>query len=392
MKGRRQFLQEGSKWLLAAPWIAALSDNTRAASEGSPLISSSKTSTTEVPMKLICVEEHALDPAIGAATRSLVDAEAPYLNDWGSRVVDGQQVTDRSRPHVVASSESSRKALDMGAARLADMDRAGISTQVLSYGGFPQLLPADKAIDLCRAANDKLAAAAQAHPDRFSGFATLPWQVPEAAARELERAVTELGLRGALINGRPGETFLDNSYYEPVLAAFDALKVPLYIHPGLTLPAVQEPYYGGLGCELSARLSMFAWGWHNEAGIEVLRMLLAGVFDRHPNLRVISGHWGEMVPFFLQRLEDSIPQEASGLKRPIVQTYREHVYVAPSGMLTMPHFQFIYSLMGAERILYSIDYPYQSLDGARAFIDRLPVSAGEKALIAHGNAERLLGL
>lgn len=343
-------------------------------------------------MKLICVEEHVLDPVLGAATRRLVGDEAPYLNDWGSRVVDGRHGTDRSRPHVVASGESARKALAMGATRVADMDAAGITMQVLSYGGFPQLLPADEAIDLCRAANDKLAAAARTHPTRFSGFATLPWQEPEAAACELERAVKELGLKGALINGRPGTTFLDNSYYEPVLAAFDALKVPLYIHPGLTLPVVQDPYYGGLGRELSARLSMFAWGWHNEAGIEVLRMLLAGLFDRYPNLQVISGHWGEMVPFFLQRLEDSIPQEVSGLKRPIVQTYREHIFVSPSGMLTMPHFQFIYSLMGAERILYSIDYPYQSLDGARAFIDRLPVSAAEKALIAHGNAERLLRL
>ena len=168
--------------------------------------------------------------------------------------------------------------------------------------------------------------------------------------------------------------------------------MPLYVHPGLPLPAVQAPYYGGFERELSARLSMFAWGWHNEAGIQVVRMLLAGVFDRYPGLQVISGHWGEMVPFFLQRLEDSIPQEASGLKRPIVQTYREHVYVSPSGMLTLPHFQFIHALMGAERILYSIDYPYQSLDGAHAFIEGLPVSEADKALIAHGNAERLLGL
>lgn len=168
--------------------------------------------------------------------------------------------------------------------------------------------------------------------------------------------------------------------------------MPLFVHPGLPLPAVQAPYYGGFDPELSARLSMFAWGWHNEAGIHVVRLLLAGVFDRHPNLQLISGHWGEMVPFYLQRLEDSIPQEASGLSRPIVQTYREHVYVTPSGMLTLPHFQFVHSLMGAERILHSIDYPYQSLDGAQAFIETLPVSDAEKALIAHGNAERLLCL
>src|SRR5690349_10846562 len=125
-------------------------------------------------MKLICVEEHVLDPAIGAATQALVRAEAPYLSDWGSRVVDGRQVSDVSRPHVIAPGESARKALDMGAARLADMDAAGIGMQLLSYGGFPQLLPGTQAIDLCRAANDKLALAAQAHPTRFAGFATLP--------------------------------------------------------------------------------------------------------------------------------------------------------------------------------------------------------------------------
>jgi predicted TIM-barrel fold metal-dependent hydrolase len=343
-------------------------------------------------VKLICVEEHVLDTATGAATQQLVHAEAPYLGDWGSRVVDGQRVTDTSRPHVIASGESARKGLDMGTARLAEMDAADIDMQVLSYGGFPQLLPAARAIDLCRAANDRLAAACQAHPTRFAGFATLPWQAPEAAARELERAVEQLGLKGALINGRPGDTFLDDPRYAPILAALHELKVPLYVHPGLPLPAVQVPYYGGFERELSARLAMFAWGWHNEAGIQVVRMLLAGVFDRYPGLQIISGHWGEMVPFFLQRLEDSIPQEASGLERPIVQTYREHVYVSPSGMLTLPHFQFVHALMGVDRILYSVDYPYQSLDGARAFIEHLPVSDTDKVLIAHGNAERLLHL
>lgn len=344
-------------------------------------------------MKLICVEEHVLDPATGPACQALVSNDAPYLSGWGSRVVDGMNPgTDPGRPHVIAPAESSRKGLEMGMSRLADMDAAGIDLQVLSYGGFPQMLSAEKAVELCRAANDKLAEAAHANPSRLSGFATLPWQDPPAAAIELERAVTQLGLKGALINDRPGETFLDDPQYAPILSALNELGVALYVHPGLPLPAVQAAYYGGFDRELTARLSMFGWGWHNEAGIQVVRMLLAGVFDRYSSLQVISGHWGEMVPFFLQRLDDSIPQEASGLSRSIVQTYREHVYVSPSGMLTLPHFQFVYSLMGAERILYSIDYPYQSLDGVRAFIESLPISEREKALIAHGNAEKLFKL
>ncbi|KQQ78169.1 amidohydrolase [Xanthomonas sp. Leaf131] len=343
-------------------------------------------------MKMICVEEHVLDPAMGAATRDAVQGAAAYVADWGSRVVDGQQVNDRSRPHVLASRESTRKALEVGSARLAEMDAAGIDVQVLSYGGYPQLLPAAQSIALARAANDRLAETIHAHPTRFAGFAVLPWQDPDAAARELERAVRQLGLSGALINGRPGGTFLDDARYAQILAAHSALKVPLFVHPGLTLAAVQVPYYGGFERELTARLSMFAWGWHNEAGIQVMRLLLSGAFDRHSGLQVISGHWGEMLPFFLQRLEDSIPQQVSGLARSITRTYREHVYVTPSGMLTQPHFQFIHALMGAERILHSIDYPYQSLDGARAFIDTLPVSDADKASIAHRNAQRLLGL
>ena len=211
-------------------------------------------------MKLICVEEHLLDPAIGQAGAPFALAEAPYLPDWGSRVTD-DQVADTPRPHVLANAESTRKGLAPIAERLADMDRAGIDMQVLSYGGFPQLLPAAQAIDLCRAANDRLAAIIAGHPTRFSGFATLPWQAPDAAAQEMDRAAA-LGLKGSLINGRPGPDFLDAPQYAPVLAALNRLKLPLYIHPGLPLRAVQEPYYGGFERELSARLSMFAWGWH----------------------------------------------------------------------------------------------------------------------------------
>ncbi|WP_264352519.1 amidohydrolase family protein [[Mannheimia] succiniciproducens] len=107
---------------------------------------------------------------------------------------------------------------------------------------------------------------------------------------------------------------------------------------------------------------------------------------------MISGHWGEMLPFYLQRLDDSIPQAATGLKRSITQTFKEQVFVTPSGMLTLPHFNFIYELVGADRILYSIDYPYQTLDGARAFIENLPISQAEKELIAYKNAEKLFGL
>jgi uncharacterized protein len=121
-------------------------------------------------------------------------------------------------------------------------------------------------------------------------------------------------------------------------------------------------------------------------------MILSGAFDKYPGLQVISGHWGEMVPFYLQRLDDMIPREATRLSRSITETYKAHVYVTPSGMLNSPHFEFIHKVLGADRILYSIDYPYLTLTGGRDFLESLPISQSDKEKIAHRNAEALLGL
>jgi len=173
----------------------------------------------------------------------------------------------------------------------------------------------------------QLAASVLANPKRFAAFATLPWQDPEAAATELERTVKQLGMVGTLLGGRPGRTFLDDPHYEPVLATLNELKVPIYLHPGFSLPQVREPYYGGLDREVGARLSMFGWGWHSESATQVIRIILTGTFERYPDLHVISGHWGEMVPFYLQRMDDTIPQEATRLSRSITETYKSHMFI-----------------------------------------------------------------
>lgn len=342
-------------------------------------------------MKVICLEEHTMDKALGVASMPAALSQAPFMTDWGRRVTDGHQ-SDRSRPQIEQNDRILQKGSDIGSGRLNEMDKAGITRQVLSVGGFPHLAPADQATDLNRAANDRLAQAVNAYPDRYAAFATLPWGQPEAAELELERAVTTLGFKGALLNGRPSDHFLDHPDYSGLLARFNALKVPLYLHPGLPVRTVQQAYYSGFDDEVTARLSMFGWGWHHEAGIHLLRLILSGTFDRYPDLQVISGHWGEMLPFWLQRLDDSLPQAATGLSRTITQTFQQQVYVTPSGMLTLPHFQFIYQLMGAERILFSVDYPYQTLDGIAAFIHSLPIPEPEKEAIAFRNAEQLLGL
>jgi len=343
-------------------------------------------------MKIICIEEHTADAAIAAASREVQAVEAGYMADWGSRVTDDPSAFNDNRPHLMSPKVAMELARDVSAGRIAEMDRHGIDMQIVSYSDSPQLAPAAQAVELTRAANDRLAEAVRANPQRFGGFATLPWQDPDAAAAELERTVKELGFKGTLLGGRPGDTFLDDERYEPVLAKLNELKVPVYVHPGFPLRHVRDAYYGGLDKEVSARLSLFGWGWHNEAGIQVIRMILAGKFEKFPDLQVISGHWGEMVPFYLQRMDDMIPQEATELSRSITETYRKHVYVTPSGMFNLPHFEFVHKVVGADRIIYAVDYPYLSHTGARAFLENLPVSQDDKEKIAHRNAEALFRL
>ena len=239
--------------------------------------------------RLICVEEHALSAPLARASGPVAGRSAPYLAGWGSRVTDGLHAEGATRPHVVAQDVSARKLMDLGQARLDDMDAAGIDMQVLSIGGFPQLAPPQEQTDLTRRANDLLAGAVAEHPDRFAALATLPWHDPDAAAAELRRAVTDLGMRGTLLNGRPGEAFLDDSRYDVVLAALAELGVPIYLHPGLLTPGVAEAYYSGFDKEIDARLAMFGWGWHHEAGVGVVRLILSGAFERHPGLQVMSG-------------------------------------------------------------------------------------------------------
>lgn len=155
---------------------------------------------------------------------------------------------------------------------------------------------------------------------------------------------------------------------------------------------MQLPYYGGLDKTVTARLSLFGWSWHHEAGIQVIRMILSGLFDKFADLRVISGHWGEMVPFYLKRMDAATPRGVTGLSRTITDTYKSHVHVTPSGMLNLPHFKFIHEVLGADRILYAVDYPYLTNTGAREFLEQLPISQEDKEKITYRSAEALLRL
>jgi uncharacterized protein len=276
-------------------------------------------------MKIICIEEHAGDPGLGKASQPALQQEAPYMAlSTTSHVI---RPRNPHRPTFVTLQEAMALGADLGDGRIKAMDDHGIDMQVVSIGVPAQMVPAEQAVELTRTANDRTAKAIAAHPKRLSGFAALPWQNPTAAADELTRAVHELGLKGALIVGRPGETFLDDPRYASVLQRLHELKVPLYVHPFVPLPAVRQAYYSGLPPEVTAQFSLSGWGWHHEAGVHALRLILSGVFEKFPDLKVISGHWGEMVPFYLARLDDSLPQKVTGLSRTISETYKNNVWV-----------------------------------------------------------------
>ncbi len=346
-----------------------------------------------MPLEIICLEEHTTDAEITKATKSAALEEAPYAGDVNSLYHDEPMEQPTDRPRFVESKTAFRLAAESLADRLPAMDQAGIDMQIVSYSNSTQEAPVEQAAALAYDANNRLAEAVQRHPKRFGGFCTLPWQDTDAAIREMERCVRGLGIHATLLIGRPGKsTFLDDKQYEPILAKLAELDAPLYVHPGAPLLQVQQPYYSGLNKEVTARLSLFGWGWHHEAGIQVIRLILSGALDRNPNLKIISGHWGEMVPFFLQRLDDMIPQGATGLRRTITQTYRDQVWVTPSGMLNMPHFNFIRETLGCKRIMFSVDFPYLTMTGARSWLETLPVSEEERIAIASGNAKKLFRL
>ena len=231
-------------------------------------------------MRTIALEEH------------FWTAELAAPPGTGPLATWGQRLDDRLR--------------DLGQARLADMDASGIDLQVISHvAPAAQGLGGAEGLARAREANDRLAGAVRAHPDRFAGFATLPTADPAAAAGELDRAVRDLGLIGALVNSTLGSNgvFLDDARFAPLLDRFERLDVPLYLHPAPPSNALREALYQGLPPAVAGRLATGAWGWHAEAGLHVLRMIATGVFDRHPGLRLIVGHCGEMVPFMLDRID-----------------------------------------------------------------------------------------
>jgi len=284
---------------------------------------------------------------------------------------------------------------DVGAARIADMDAAGIDVQVLSHvQPAAQAAPGPDGVAAARRANDYLAAVVASAAGRLAGFATLPTGSPAEAAEELSRCVLSLGFAGGLINSTLGtnDRFLDDPSFSVLLSRFEALDVPVYLHPAQPPAAVRSAFYAGLAAPVAGALATSAWGWHAEAGLHTLRLAASGTFSRHPELRVIIGHCGEMIPFMLDRVDDTMPRALTGLDAEMSEYIRRHVWVTTSGMFSLPPFLCALSVFGVDRVLFSVDYPFSPNRRGREFLDALPLAPADREKIAGGNAVTLLRL
>lgn len=318
--------------------------------------------------KLICLEEHYSSQAIREKIQKLTGVQESLT-------------------------ETDRLAKDTDSSRLAYMDEMGIDTQILSCADeYPSLLPPQHAASLCGELNDELYRIVTKHPGRYSYFASLPLGSPETAAKELVRCVKEKGAVGAMFIGHyEGRTY-DDEWYFPIYEKAAELGVPIYMHPCRVDAAISERYYKGPWSDTAAALlSGFGIGWHYDVGMQVVRMMLAGVFDRLPELKIVIGHWGEVVAYYMHRM-DEIPQPVTGLSKPISSYFKENVYVNPSGMMYEEQFRFCLDTFGAEHIMWGEDYPYRRPENIRTMLEGFGISDEDRNKIAYANAEKLFGL
>jgi predicted TIM-barrel fold metal-dependent hydrolase len=319
-------------------------------------------------MKTIALEEHFV-------TTSFLKATGAYGSDAPPRLQQMQA-----------------QLLDLGSGRIAAMDEAGLDLQVLSLTTLVGNLQASTATAVLHDVNDELAAAVRAHPGRFAGFAALNTRDPAGAAKELERCVSTLGFRGALLSGTTDGEFLDQPKFIPIFEAASALSVPIYVHPAPPPKAVKDVYFSGLPGETGLVLSIAGWGWHAETGLHSLRLIVSGLFDRFPELQVIIGHMGEGVPYALVRSNQLLTAVARNLKLSVAEYFHRNFHVTTSGYFTLPPFQCAYDVVGIDRLMYSVDYPFSPNTQGRDFLNSLKLSDGDKAKLTHANAEALLKL
>ena len=311
--------------------------------------------------RIIAIEEHFMDPEIANA----VGLDQP------ARI--------------------SERLFDFTSVRLAEMDEAGIDVQVLSISApGTHKLDAAAAVPMAKRANDRLSEAVSANPDRFVGLAAIPIQDPAAAADELERAVVKLGLRGAILHSLTNNRFADDARFWPFYERAAQLGVPIYLHPARPHQAVVEAYYADFTSDYR-HFTGPVWGYTVEAATMAIRLVLSGVTKAFPGLQFILGHMGEGLPFLIWRIDWS-------LKRPgnkavdFRKVFCRHFHITTSGNFSDTALQCTMMEMGADRILFAVDWPFVPNGQGADWIRRVRISESDRTRIMSGNAERLFGI
>jgi 2,3-dihydroxybenzoate decarboxylase len=281
---------------------------------------------------------------------------------------------------------------DIDGERLRQMDAGGIDIQVLSHGApASQRLDPKSAVAMTEGVNDRLRAICTARPDRFAGFASLPTTVPEACADELDRAVTELGLKGAMIHGLTGDgVFFDDKRFWPVFERAQALDVPLYMHPAVPHPAVVAAYYKDYIADYPALLNA-AWGFTVETATQGIRIVLSGVLDEYPNVKIVLGHLGEGLPFLLWRIDHALSRPGNK-KLNFREKFSRNFWITTSGNFSDPALLCSIQELGADRILFSVDWPFVENAPGVEWLEGVHLNQADKDKILHGNAKELLKL
>jgi predicted TIM-barrel fold metal-dependent hydrolase len=280
---------------------------------------------------------------------------------------------------------------DLYDGRVADLDKNGIAIQVVSHSPGANLTNVQ-----VQDANNELATAIKAHPSRLAGFALLPMSDPIAAIGELDRCINQLGFVGALVDNHVDQNFYDSSSYDPFWSRLVELDVPIYIHPTFPSQLMKEALYtgGGLSSNPAAETSIgtFGLGWHSSTANSLLRLLGAGVFDRHKDLKVIIGHTGETLPIMFQRIDRISTFWVAG--RNFSDVMRHNVWITTSGMFDIPSLINVQSWMPMDRVMLSVDYPYSQNALARTYLNQIAqagiLSPKNLQDFACGNAQKLL--
>jgi 2,3-dihydroxybenzoate decarboxylase len=335
-------------------------------------------------LRKIAIEEHFIDPAL---------THPSYGDSFSGEF--GQEGSSYAGFNPEFADVVSARLGDLRDGRIEEMDAAGIDVAILSHtiGGVEGISDPAAAVSTARRVNDFLAAEVAGSGGRFAGFSTLALQDVGAAVKELERAVTDLGLRGVMVNGYSNlgadRLYLDDDRFEPFWAAMEDLGVPLYLHPRLPARAVQDAMYRG-----HPELVGAAWGFAPETATHVLRMVYGGVFDRHPGVNLIIGHLGETLPFFAGRIQRAFEYNPySQRTRKRLQDYlSDNIWLTTSGNFNDQALITAVLTVGADHIMFASDYPYDMATDAARWIETAPISEADRRKICYGNAAALFGL